>query len=161
MLAWEHVGTMTEPRKVGQFEIEVDQKSDFLFDVRLDRPERIIQIDEPPPLGKDRAPNPSRYLAAAIGGCLSASLVFCLKRHANVTLEGLRTRVQVELVRNENRRQRIGKVRVSLVPPADADAAALQECRELFEDFCTVTQSVRDGIDVEVALATPGEGDSA
>jgi uncharacterized OsmC-like protein len=146
---------MTEQtRKVGAFEIGIEQKSEFLFEVRLDRPDSVIQIDEPPPLGKNQAPNPARLLAAAIGGCVSASLVFCLKRHKGVTLEGLRTRVQVELVRNEDKRQRIGKVHVTLEPPPGVDEAALAECREVFEDFCTVTQSVRRGIDVEVDLVS-------
>lgn len=33
-----------------------------------------------------------------------------------------------------------------------ADAAALGNCLDVFEDFCVVTQSVREGIDVEVTV---------
>ena len=62
------------------------------------------------------------------------------------------TDVAVELVRNENKRLRIGKVRVTLRPPADAGGADLDACRSTFEDFCVVTQSVREGLDVDVAI---------
>ena len=34
-------------------------------------------------------------------------------------------------------------------PPRDA---TLQKCLGMFEDFCVVTQSVRDGLDVEVKV---------
>jgi hypothetical protein len=52
-------------------------------------------------------------LAAAIGNCLSASLVFCLKK-ANVAPSGVTADVDVEIVRNESRLLRVGKVNVTL-----------------------------------------------
>ena len=48
---------------------------------------------------------------------------------------------------------RIGSLRVRLspdVPPADRER--MGRCLELFEDFCIVTESVRQGINVEVAV---------
>jgi hypothetical protein len=57
------------------------------------------------------------------------------------------------VVRNEQKRLRIGKVRVRIEAPLGA--AAVQECLPLFEDFCTVTQSVRAGLDVEVEVVAP------
>ncbi len=55
-------------------------------------------------------------------------------------------------MRNERKRLRVGKVNVVLYPPPGS-AAALARCKDELEDFCVVTQSVRDGIDVEVTLA--------
>jgi hypothetical protein len=46
----------------------------------------------------------------------------------------------------------VGAVRVTVHIPASVPADAFEACRDLFEDFCTVTASVRRGIDVEVAI---------
>ncbi len=137
----------------GEFTLEIEQVEGFDFRVRFDK-ERYadLRIDEPPPLGHDAAPNPARILAAAIGDCLSASLVFCLKRRG-VTVQGLRSEVRVQLVRNEHKRLRVGHVEVTIHPGSGIPADALEACLSTFEDFCVVTQSVRQGIDVRVNVA--------
>ena len=108
-------------------------------------------MDEPPPLGHDVAPNAARVLAAAIGNCLSASLVFCLGK-ADVAVRDLYTEVDVEVVRNDQKRLRVGKVNVTIHTGLPPDDAALGRCRGTFEDFCIVTESVRRGIDVSVRV---------
>jgi uncharacterized OsmC-like protein len=109
-----------------------------------------ILLDEPPPLGESAGPNPAGVLAGAIGGCLAASLTFCLRRaHLDGTVEA---DVEADVVRNERGRFRIGGVRVSLSLDSAADAAKLERCKTLFEDFCIVTESVRHGIPVELSL---------
>jgi organic hydroperoxide reductase OsmC/OhrA len=48
---------------------------------------------------------------------------------------------------------RIGKIEVEIDPQIkEVDKQQAQRCLELFEDFCVVTQSVREGIDVSVAV---------
>jgi len=137
---------------VSQFDIRVEQTKDFEFTVRFDKEQFApIQFDEPPPLGGDAAPNAARVLAAAIGNCLSASLVFCAKK-AGTKLDKVKTDVHVEIVRNEKRRLRIGKVRVRIDPGVPMDDASVAGCLATFEDFCIVTQSVRAGVDVEVEV---------
>lgn len=37
-------------------------------------------IDEPEPMGGNSGPNAGKVLAAAIGNCLTASLLFCLQK---------------------------------------------------------------------------------
>jgi organic hydroperoxide reductase OsmC/OhrA len=114
----------------------------------------LLATDEPAPVGKGRGPNPAQLLAAAIGSCLGASLLFCLQK-ARVDVKGLQTVVEGTLVRNGAGRLRIGSIRVRLSPQVDGeDAARVARCRELFEDFCIVTQSVREGLDVEVTVGT-------
>jgi organic hydroperoxide reductase OsmC/OhrA len=141
-----------EGTPVSQFAITVEQVKDFEFRVRFDNEAFApLTLDEPPPLGHDAAPNAARVLAAAIGNCLAASLVFCLKK-AKVTASDVKASVAVEIVRTPERRLRIGKVDVTLhtsIPEADP---ALQGCLGMFEDFCVVTQSVRRGIDVAVRV---------
>jgi hypothetical protein len=55
------------------------------------------------------------------------------------------------MARNEDKRLRVGRVAVTLEVPAGTDGA-IAACLPTFEDFCTVTQSVRKGIDVAVTI---------
>lgn len=134
----------------GEVSVGLEQLDGYEFRVRFDDagwPELLT--DEPTPLGKGRGPNPSRLLAAAIGNCLAASLVFCMQK-GGVSVLGLEADVKLQLVRNERRRLRVGKVRVHLRPHLAEDEARILACIEAFEDFCVVTQSVREGIAIDV-----------
>ena len=83
--------------KVHEFGISVERLSGYEFRVSFDKPQYAsLTLDEPAPLGDDSAPNAARVLAAAIGNCLSASLVFCLSR-SKVELESLRTVAELGL----------------------------------------------------------------
>jgi len=138
------------------------------FDVTLTREDRYrfradfgdgsgatLQFDEPEPLGDGAGPNAARVLAAAIGNCLSASLLFCLEK-ARVEVSGLHTRVTGSIDRNEKGRLRLGRLMVRIEPElGDAPPARFERCLEIFEDFCTVTGSVRAGLDVEVEVVAP------
>ncbi len=111
-----------------------------------------LMMDEPPPLGGGAGPNPARLLAAAVGGCLAASLRFCLAK-SRVDLHALDATVEASVVRNERGRLRIGGVHVTLAPTvAPGDGDRIRRCLELFEDFCIVTESVRQGLDVDVRV---------
>lgn len=142
---------MSEP--VSEFHISIDQVEDYQFLVKFDRPAGAeLKTDETPPLGKDAGPSPSRMLAAAIGNCLSASLLFACTK-AGVKPPHVHADVKVQIVRNEKRRLRVGRVQVEIDPGFTAeDAVKAKGAREVFEDFCTVTQSIRDGIPVEVKV---------
>lgn len=134
-----------------EFSISIDQVKDYEFRVKFDKEQIVpLTVDEPPPLGGDAGPSPSRLLAAAIGSCLSASLLFCARKR-RVEVKSIHSEVKVRTMRNENRRLRIGKVEVSIAPELDeADRGKASRCLRLFEDFCTVSQSIRDGIEIDV-----------
>jgi organic hydroperoxide reductase OsmC/OhrA len=141
---------MSDP--VSEFALRIEQVDGFEFRVRFDKEQYApLRTDEPAPLGLDQAPNPARILAAAIGNCLAASLLFCMKR-SHHPLAHIDADVRLSIVRNEQKRLRIGKVDVVLRPTVDGDPADLAPCLETFEDFCIVTQSVRDGIPVDVRV---------
>ncbi len=137
----------------GEFSFSIERVEGYQFRVKFDKPELgELVIDEPPPLGRSAGPNPSRLLASAAAGCLCASLVFCLEK-ARVPIKKLSAEVWVQSVRNERGRLRIGRLTVTLRPELEPEAIErAQRCRELFEDFCVVTQSIRQGIPVDVRV---------
>src|SRR5579864_1128234 len=111
-----------------------------------------LTIDEPPPLGTGHGPDPSSVLAAAVAGCLTSSLAFCLRK-SRVDLRGITVHVSGVHGRNEKGRLRVTKLDVKIVPTvAAADRERLGRCEELFEDFCVVTDAVRHGIEVDVRV---------
>lgn len=135
----------------GGFTLTLDLKQGYKFSVDFQHPGiPSLLMDEPPPLGEDHGPNASRILAAAVGKCLSASALFCLRK-ARLPVKGMRTSVQASLARNEQGRLRIAGIQVKIQPEvAPEDRDRMGRCMELFEEFCVVTQSVRRGIDVKV-----------
>lgn len=111
-----------------------------------------VRFDEPAPLGDDRAPNAAAVLGAAVGNCLAASLAFCLRK-SRVDVEDLTAHVVAHVNRNDSGKFRITGIDVELTPEIDpAGSARLDRCEHLFEDFCIVTESVRQGIPVNVKV---------
>ena len=138
------------------FTMDLDDGYRFLVDFDQDGVP-ALQLDEPEPIGAGAGPNASRLLAAAVANCMSASLLYCLRR-ARIEVHGLRATVSGEYERNDAGRLRIGAIDVSIAPVVDeADRPRMKRCLELFEDFCVVTQSVRSGIEVNVAVEPSGE----
>ena len=144
--------TTAPPTRVSGLSVNLAQDAAYRFTVRFDKDFAPILVDEPPPLGKDAGPNAARLLAAAIGNCLAASLVFCLGKRGHTLALGLGATVDMDIVRTAERRLRIGHVQVTLKVPPEVPADALDACRGTFEDFCTVTASIRRGIDVSVVI---------
>ncbi|MGC1951910.1 MAG: OsmC family protein [Gammaproteobacteria bacterium] len=142
---------MSERRR---FTIHLDHIQDYQYQVRFDwdaAPD--LMMDEPPPLGTKESPNASRLLAAALGNCLSASLLHCIARE-NVPDQGMKTTVICEISRNENKRLRVGQVDVHITLSDElGKSPRLQQCLETFDDFCVVTAAVREGIPVTVQIA--------
>ena len=128
---------------------------DYQFKVEFDLPGMLdLVTDEAEPLGKNAGPNPSRLLSAAVGNCLSSSLLFCLSK-ARVDVEDLKASVETVMRRNEKGRWRIAGLKVRLRPIIRAeDVSRSKRCLEVYEDFCIVTESVRKGIEVKVDIET-------
>ena len=117
--------------------------------------EPAILFDEPEPLGEGHGPNAVAVLAAAVGDCLAASFAFCLRK-ARVEPVDLTAAVVARVARNEQGRFRVSGINVELTPEVhERDQNRLDRCERLFEDFCTVTESVRQGIPVNVKVVRP------
>ena len=57
-------------------------------------------VDEVKPIGQNLGPNPRRLLSAAVGHCLSSSLLFCLRKN-KVNVKALETNVKLTANRNK------------------------------------------------------------
>jgi len=135
------------------FRVELAQEKGFVFRVNfgLDGVDDLI-MDEPEPVGGGAGPNASRLLAAAIGNCLSASLLFCLRK-SRVEVSGLKAAAEGVIARNEEGRWRIREINVEITPEvAEGQRSQLERCINLFEKFCVVSQSIRQGIPINVKV---------
>jgi organic hydroperoxide reductase OsmC/OhrA len=110
-----------------------------------------FRSDEPDPVGDAAAPATPALLGAAVGHCLSASLLETL-RHAHIDVEDVETEAVSVVALNAEGLPRIDHVRVTIRPVLRAPNARTQRCADVFEKHCTVTSSVRSGIDVRVAV---------
>lgn len=111
-----------------------------------------LHTDESAPLGEGTGPNPTHLLLAGVANCLSASLLFALRKYKNAP-GPIRAEISASTERNAQGRLRIprAKVTIRLAEPA-ASLERFDRALAQFEQFCTVTQSVRDGIEVEVEV---------
>lgn len=134
------------------FSLALERVDGYAFRVNFDWssvPELIV--DETEPLGKQQGPNASRLLAAAVGNCLSASLLFCLEK-AKIEVRAVQTRVHGTLARNARGRLRVGRIDVEVRIDTAGELQRQARCLDLFEDYCVVTASVRKGIPISVRV---------
>jgi organic hydroperoxide reductase OsmC/OhrA len=142
---------MAEDHK--EFDLTLRRLENFKFDAEFDGEKMPnLMFDEPDPIGDDEGPNAARVLAAAVGNCLSASLLFCLQK-ARVEVQDMTTDVHGIVSRNEEKRLRVSKIEVRInatIPPEDQDR--VPRCLKVFEDFCVVSAAVRKGIEIDVEV---------
>ncbi|WP_374317452.1 OsmC family protein [Aquabacterium sp.] len=135
------------------FTIELREQADYRFEVHFDNPAVPALItDENAPLGGDAGPNPSRMLTTAVANCLSASLLFAMRKFKNQP-EPLRAVATTTMGRNQDNRMRIQHIAVDLhLGVAASQITMLERILAQFEDFCVVTQSVRAAIPVDIRV---------
>lgn len=128
------------------------QQQDFQFAIDFGTGQPPLIGDEHPPLGQGQGPTPVQLLAAAVGNCLSDSLLFALRKFKQAP-EPIRCEVAAEVGRNtENRLRVLGlDVVLTLGVPA-AGLQHLDRVLEQFEAFCTVGASVAQGIPLHVSV---------
>lgn len=139
--------------------ITITQQENYQFLVDFGAAIPALLADEPAPLGAGAGPAPVQMLLAAVANCLSASLLFALRKFKQDpgTITATATCV---VDRNEHKRLRVQEigVKLSLGRPG-SELEHLDRILAQFEEFCTVSQSVQAGIpvrvDVEDAQGTP------
>ena len=107
--------------------------------------------DEPDPVGEASGPSTPALLGAAVGHCLSASLLEAL-RHAHIEAIGFETEAIAVVKPNAEGLPRIESIDVTIRPRLAETSSRMDRCADVFERYCTVTSSVRQGIDVRVAV---------
>jgi uncharacterized OsmC-like protein len=137
--------------------VTITQKQNYQFLVDFGEAIPGLLADEPAPLGKGEGPAPTHMLLAAVANCLSASLLFSLKKFKQ-DAGGITTTATCIVDRNESNRLRIQQIDVAIqLGKEGAEIIHLDRVLGQFEDFCTVTQSVQTGIPVKISV-TDGKG---
>lgn len=132
--------------------VSLQQQADYRFEIRFGDNIPPLIADEPAPLGKGEGPAPAQLLAAAVGNCLSDSLLFALRKFKQAP-EPLRCEVQAETGRNPEGRLRILGIHATIsLGVAASSLEHLDRALAQFEEFCTVTQSVRQAMPVRVTV---------
>jgi len=136
--------------------VQLRQEADYRFALQFAPEVPVLLSDEPPPLGQGAGPSPVQLLAAAVGNCLAASLVFALRKFKQ-SAGTIGAVAEATVGRNEQNRLRVQRIAVRLTLGAPADSMQhLDHALAQFEDFCTVTQSVRAAFPVEVEVYDSG-----
>ena len=133
--------------------VQLQQKQDYQLDIQVGGEVPALMGDEPAPLGAGLGPSPVQLLAAAVGSCLTDSLFFALRKFKQAP-EPIRCDVHAEVGRNAEGRLRVLEIKALLT--LGVPAASLQHLDRVltqFEAYCTVTQSVGQGIAIRVEVA--------
>jgi organic hydroperoxide reductase OsmC/OhrA len=136
------------------FIVDLAQEQDYQFKVKFDWEQAgDLLVDAGQPLGQSKGPDSERLLAAAVGYCLTASLLFSMRNKFKQNPGKLRTEVTGSFARNDRGRLRVGGLAVTIRLSDEAEQIAhLDRAAQQFEDFCTVTESIRHGIPVHVQI---------
>jgi uncharacterized OsmC-like protein len=108
-----------------------------------------VITDEPDPIGSNAGPSTPSMLAMAVGHCLSASLVETL-RHAGIHVQSLSTEAVAVVMPNAEGNPRIRQINVTIRPVMNKESGNIKRCIAVFENYCTVCQSIRPAIPVHV-----------
>ena len=132
--------------------VELAQQQDYRFAVNFGGAVPELIADEPPPLGTGAGPSPVQLLAAAVGNCLSDSLLFALRKFKQKP-EPISCVAEAGVGRNPQGRLRVLTIKAVLTLGVPASSLEhVERAVEQFESFCTVTQSVGQGIAVTVEV---------
>lgn len=136
--------------------ITITRQSGYQFLIDFAPGMAQLLTDEPPPLGESKGPSPSHMLLAAVANCLVASLTFALQKFKQDPGK-LRATASATIERNADNRLRIQHIDVAIqLGAAGADLAHLDRALAQFEEFCTVSMSVRQGIEIAVSVTDTG-----
>lgn len=132
--------------------VTLRQQQDFQFEIDFGAEVPKLLGDEHPPLGQGKGPTPVQLLAAAVGNCLSDSLLFALRKFKQAP-EPISCEVTAEVGRNAQNRLRV--LGLDVVLTLGVPAAKLEHLDRVlgqFEDFCTVASSVSQGVPVRITV---------
>lgn len=135
--------------------VTITRQDKYRFLVDFGEPIPASVADLGPPLGDSTGPSPEHLLAAAVANCMSASLVFAFAKYkedpGTVT-----TTVSCTMGRNDKNRVRVTELGIDIaLGVAPETLGHIDRTLAQFEEFCTVSQSVRAGIPLKVSVKAP------
>lgn len=137
--------------------IKIRQVEKYVFTIDFGDQLPELLADEAAPIGTGTGPSPEQLLVAGVANCLSASLVFALGKFRQDGM-GVEAEASCRIDRNAEGRLRLFGIDVELRLGAEAkDMPRIDRVLEQFERFCTVSESVKMGVPVEVTV-TDGKG---
>jgi uncharacterized OsmC-like protein len=146
-----HMRGQTERR----FAVRLTHQSNYQFLSQASEDGRLhggpYLSDEPDPVGDAAAPSTPALLGSALGHCLSASLLETLK-HSHIDVLGCETQAVAVVKPNAEGNPRIDRVEVTIRPLIAERNPRMQRCEDVFENYCTVTSSVKRGVEVRVKV---------
>jgi uncharacterized OsmC-like protein len=135
-----------------QARVTLRQQQDYRFEIDFGAGVPALIGDEKAPLGGGTGPTPVQLLAAAVGNCLSDSLLFALRKFKQAP-EPISAEVTADIGRNAEGRLRVQGMAVRLQLGVAADTLQhLDRVLDQFENFCTVASSVSQGIPMQVTV---------
>ena len=135
--------------------VELEHKDRYSFTARFVSEEGRLEMDEPAPLGPGGGPEGVSLLAGAAGYCISASLVFCMRK-VRIDPRDLRVRSVAHLKRVEKRLRRVSAMEIDITVDVDEGArSALERCLGHFPEFCIVTESIRGAFPITIRVHHP------
>jgi uncharacterized OsmC-like protein len=148
---------MAKSEQIIQATITLEWIDDLTFKLRFDNPiipELFVDETHEPDSPEVVGPDPSRLLLSAIMGCLNSSFAFCLKK-ARIPLKALSAKGILTIQRNEEGYLRVSQINIELMPEIEIESGIprMERCIETFHNYCTVTQSVRQGIPVNITIS--------
>ena len=132
--------------------VKLVQVADYRFAIHYQDGAPPLPGDEPPPLGQSQGATPSQFLAAAVGSCLSDSLLFALRKFKQ-NPDPIQSIARCVISRNAENRLRISDIFVDIqIGVQGSTIDNLDRVLAQFQDFCTVSSSVSLGIPVHVSV---------
>lgn len=145
---------MTEEKEF-TYEVNMEKLENYKFIVDFGKksiPSLLMDETKDIPGGEETGPTASMLMGAAVGNCLSASLVFCLSKK-RVNLKNLKTMITLKRKRNDKGYWSISEIVVDLQPEiAEEDRARFDQCVEIFRNYCIVSNSIETGIPLTVNI---------
>lgn len=112
-----------------------------------------ILIDEPETFhGTDLAPSPVEYLLIGIGGCLSSTFVYCLRKR-NIEIDDLETIIDSVLKHDQpGLYLRLKQIHIefNLSLKENTNETELNKCIDEFTKYCPVYEPVLNGIPINI-----------
>lgn len=133
--------------------LQLTRTDEMVFKIHPDNGNYDIIIDKMHHESEERlGGTPSRLLASALLGCLTSSLINCVRKR-DIDIDDIESIAEFDMIKDDRGFVRIKQINVSISTKSDSPAVnkRINICKKFFEEQCTVTAALREGIKVNVS----------